>query len=99
MGQLITVKMVSDCGPGENGDPLAGHVDLTRGLLTIRTDQSPDQIADTFLHESLHVMLLMVGHDSEELVWRLSPVLLQWLRDNPRAVEYLTGRATERRRP
>jgi hypothetical protein len=40
----------------------------------------------------LHAMLWAVGEDSEETVGRLAPVLLDFLRSNPRAVEFLTGR-------
>lgn len=77
---------------GEHEDTeRVGHTNLSKGVCGIDSNQSEDQIADTVLHEWLHVMLMLVGHDDEQLVFRLSPVLLDFIRRNPRAVEYLVG--------
>lgn len=56
-----------------------------------------DRERQTFVHENLHLMLEIGGladaYDSDEkLVTRLAPILLSWLRENPKAIEYLTDR-------
>lgn len=61
-------------------------------IMLIGTDMAPSQQADTLLHEALHCMLVQIGADNERLVWRLTPVLLDFIRRNPRAVEFLTAK-------
>jgi hypothetical protein len=92
IGQKVTIHLVDDLEQAED-EPLAGHMDLMAGRLVVGGRQSEDQLADTLVHETLHFILQMVGHDSEELCWRTAPVLLQFLRDNPKWLEFVTGRS------
>jgi hypothetical protein len=78
--------------PGAATDGAVGRANIQYGKIAVESDQSEDQQADTALHEWLHIMLLMAGlGHQEEVVNRLSPILLDFLRRNPRAVEYLVG--------
>ncbi len=69
----------------------SGIASIQHGMIGVQSNQSDDQLADTFLHETLHIMLGMVSHDDEDTVFRLTPVLLDFMRRNPRAVEFLMG--------
>jgi hypothetical protein len=77
---------------GERAHHSAVGIALTQhGVVAIESHQSEDQVADTVLHEWLHVMGVLAGVDSERVVSRLTPILLDFMRRNPRAVEYLLG--------
>ena len=78
---------------------LYGETDRYKDTIKIRTEQSPDQMRETLLHEVLHVCFDVSGlshelEDDEEetIVRQLSPILLQALQDNPGLVELLTDR-------
>lgn len=75
---------------GADDEYRVGTFSMRFGRIGIDSRQSDDQLADTFLHENLHAMLRLVQADDEDLVFRLTPVLLDWLRRNPKAVQYLT---------
>lgn len=92
LGQRVRVNLRAHVEDDEDGAGRAGHMDIAEGAMTIGTHQSEDQIADTLVHETLHFMLQFIGHDDETMVWRLSPVLLQFLRENPRWYEAVTTR-------
>lgn len=106
LGQRYRVDNPKTFKDPEDGESLLGHIDHDYGLVTVSGTQSPDQMAETFLHEVLHALLDKVGHGSnqmgaeehEAMVNRLAPVLLLFLRDNPRVIEYLTGRVVGGRR-
>jgi Zn-dependent peptidase ImmA (M78 family) len=70
-----------------------GMFDSDQLCIHIRTGQAPDRERETFMHENLHLIVnacKMGDVDSEEeLVSRLSPIVLSWMRENPRAVAYL----------
>ena len=77
-----------------------GAADVVRGRIKYRAagaDSSPDEEADTVLHELIHVMISAAGidhafknHDQQETaVDQLAPVLLDTLRRNPLLVAYL----------
>lgn len=96
LGQRIEVKTVANVNKaigheGHDDPSQAGNANMAFGLVHVSKHQSPDQLADTYLHELLHIMLMFVLHDDEQLVMRLAPVLLDFMRSNPRAVEYLLG--------
>lgn len=57
-----------------------------------------ERVRETFLHENLHAMFSVTQLDelltgkrdlNEHVVSVLAPVLLSWLRDNPKAVKFL----------
>lgn len=91
LGQRVEVTTAAHVEREGDFEELQGHMDLAGGFMAIGTHQSPDQVADTFLHECLHFMLQLIGHDDEKMVWRLSPVLMDFMRRNPRAVEFIMG--------
>lgn len=79
-------------------DSLVGQCDTALCHIIIDPEQSASQLTDTLLHEVLHACFELIGassdidHDTEEkLVRRLSPVLIQVLRDNPDLIEEITG--------
>lgn len=73
-----------------------GACDRDRNVISLDPDTGYDRLRETFLHENLHAIITKANlhHDllatnEEAVVARLSPLLLQWLRDNPTAVEFL----------
>lgn len=77
--------------------PLLGITDPHMQLIQIEgAGAGPTVRANTLLHEVMHACLAMAGitdvltdEDEERVVRRLSPLLLQALRDNPGLVTYL----------
>lgn len=79
---------------------LMGHTDHAHLKIVVSPDQAPDQAADTILHEVLHTITWSTNLDErlgakreEDLVCRLTPLLLDVLRRNPDLVRYLTTEA------
>lgn len=77
---------------------LLGHCNHWTLEITIEPTLAGDQKAETLLHEVLHAVVTVTGlgdewgADKEEAaVNRLSPVILDVLRRNPRLVAYLTA--------
>lgn len=96
MGQRYTVRTYAAL----EVDGALGITDLDHQTIAISTKQSEDQIADTYLHEALHAIfsLTTLHRDmklkrEEDIIKRMTPALLQVLRDNPRFVEFVTGRS------
>jgi hypothetical protein len=68
-------------------------------ILFESVDAAPDVQAVVVLHETLHAIFSQIGirdlldqHAEESITKRLSPLLLQVLRENPRLIEYLVDR-------
>lgn len=75
---------------------LAGHTDHNHLYILIDATIAPAQVRDTVLHETLHTLAFLSGlgfewgtQREEEIVRRLSPLLLDVLRRNPALVAYL----------
>lgn len=75
---------------------LFGSANYLTQVITINPDQAPDAKAETLLHEALHVISDMVGirpdlgvDQEENIIRRLAPPLLQFLRQNHNLVDYL----------
>lgn len=74
-----------------------GNTNTRTQRILLADDQSPGALRDTVLHEVLHCVVDLAGfsqewEDKEEgIVNRLTPVLLQVLRGNPKLVAYLVG--------
>lgn len=70
-----------------------GSTNLDKGVIAIREGLSEDQTSDTLLHEVLHAVFLATGLNGEdreeELIERLTPMLLQVIRDNPDLIQTL----------
>lgn len=104
LGQRIWVQMHKNLAV-EHPSVVGEHIDLL-GLCDgdaqrIRIDpaQGPDKLRETYLHEHLHAMIGLVGMRDdlqdgveEDIVKRLAPILLLFLRENPRVYTFLTGR-------
>lgn len=74
-----------------------GQTHPDRQLILLRTNQAPDYLADTVLHEVLHACLahtpLELSEETEEHVCLvLAPALLDVMRRNPELVAFLLGR-------
>lgn len=73
-----------------------GACDRDRNVISLDPDTGYDRLRETFLHEHLHAIITkanlhhdLLASNEEAVVARLSPILLQFLRDNPKAVEFL----------
>lgn len=80
----------------KEGRDLLGHVNHWSLTISIEPTLAADQKAETVLHEALHAAVTVAGLgdewgvDKEEaVVNRLSPVLLDVLRRNPKLIAYL----------
>lgn len=88
----------------EGGMDVLGTCDRDGQTIEVETEGIGfDKRRETLLHESLHALIAMTGlskdalDDREEnVVNRLAPALLQFIRDNPTLYSYLTGRYTYR---
>lgn len=103
MSTKIRVKRVPKIDISETHGPGAeayGIFSDEEMRIEIADGQAPDRERVTYVHENLHAMLAASGLDKttggeldEEIATRLSPVLLSWLRDNPRVITWLRERA------
>ena len=73
-----------------------GETQIDRCEIRLAGKQGPSQLRETLLHESLHAMTSLAGlrvewgeDRDESCVTRLAPILLDFLRRNPRVVEFL----------
>jgi hypothetical protein len=77
----------------ESGSAKFGWADLNRQKIFISDDLTPGKVADTFMHEVLHVLNWIFDIDDgvkeESLCLRLSSGLLAFWRDNPEAMRWL----------
>jgi hypothetical protein len=73
-----------------------GRTEPSQQAILIGTDQHPQQLKRTLLHEALHACLAAssghgLGYETEETLIRcLEPALMSLLKDNPQLVEVLT---------
>lgn len=67
-----------------------GEVDERTATINLDVDASPEMIRDAVLHEVIHAILIMYDKDDEDLVRVLAPMLLQFMRDNPKMILALT---------
>ena len=71
-----------------------GYVNHDRGEMVIRPDMGICRQQETVMHEVMHAVWHMSGlprKDSEEVVKRISPLLLDTLRRNPHLRDFLLG--------
>lgn len=104
MGQRFRVKVFAAVGASDfatSNKLLLGHCDPDMQYIRLARDGvGDDKAREVYLHEALHAIVALAGHDTEheglgpeeQFVNRLAPILLQFLRDNPRVYEYLTSR-------
>ena len=102
LGQKYTVKPYAHIVSSDGEGQLCGDIDHQELLMRISTTLAPDMQAETFMHEVLHAVLTKAHYgastkqfapgEHEEFVDRVAPILLDFLRANPRAVTFLTGR-------
>lgn len=88
------VEMLERCR--EQGEDLLGFCDTKQLKIHVDPAQADGMARETLLHEILHAVADATGladgwgDDEESTIRRLSPALLQVLRDNPGLVEFLT---------
>jgi len=100
MGQRFTIEKYAHINEEIDGHNfnLLGHADSDEQKIRLTTDGiGDDRKREVFLHENLHAMVnvaglprdILIDDKDEAAIKRLAPILLLWLRDNPRAVAYL----------
>lgn len=102
MGQRFAVRTVAHMIHDHEGHPsttLLGQTDRDAQEIILSTSVGDDKAREVYIHEVLHTMTGLTGlttnlsfAEEEDLVNRMAPVLLQFLRDNPTVYTYLTGR-------
>lgn len=90
-----------------DGTPVEGAIgccDLVHDEIGLANYLGPERERETLLHECLHGLLGKMGYtlersddEEEALVKRLSPLLLDFIRSNPRLVAYLSQRGSGNR--
>lgn len=77
-------------------DKLLGYCDYTDTRIVLRSDLNPIVLRETLLQEILHALLALSGFGSEwgeeteeAFVSRMSPLVLDFLRSNREAVDFL----------
>lgn len=84
----------------EDEGQLLGQQEQRTETIYVSLDQTVRNQQETFVHESLHAVFDVTGlayemkdqpEMEEELVRRLSPMLLAWLRENKGMVAWLTS--------
>lgn len=93
-----------DQGEGQDDDhehvrylDVLGINDQNAQRILLEKDQGHDRFRETFLHEHVHAMIgltgmrqdILAGVLEEQVVKRLTPVLLQYIRENPGAIRFL----------
>lgn len=96
LGQHFTVDWISETEvttrPRITSDVKAGRSSVAYQWIAVDTEQGPDQLRDTLLHEVIHCCLGVLRLEPDEgLVEALTPVLLDALRANPELVAWLTA--------
>lgn len=76
-----------------------GLADPDAGLIALETEIGDDKFKVTLLHETLHAIFAEAGMKDaidadleERIIKRISPILRQVLKDNPRVYSFVTGR-------
>lgn len=81
---------------GTINDGVIGQNDIFNHLIRLDELLDDQSRAETLLHEALHGVLyiagLGTGPEAEDVVNRISPLVLDMLIQNPALVRYLTGR-------
>lgn len=86
----------------ENNEELCGDINHEHGIMRLSTHQAHDSVAETYLHEMLHGIFKKAGLETgsdphEDMVNRLTPILLHTLRENPAVLQFLLGRTVGRK--
>jgi hypothetical protein len=74
------------------GDDLWGQCDNEAMVIRVCPGQSNGREACTVMHESLHAMFAMACphmEEEERIVTQLAPVLMKFIKDNPKFMEYI----------
>lgn len=99
--QKVDVERVAHIDLGdmdghEEGDAAYGVYDADQPRIIISDGQGPDRQKHTFMHENLHLMFdiaRLCGPEEEEIVGKLAPIMLSWLRENRGTVAFLQERS------
>lgn len=80
----------------ENSDEeLYGHCSPSTQVITIADGIPKERQQAVVIHECLHALLelsgIAVDGDQEEtFITKMSPIILMWMKDNPKLIKYLT---------
>jgi hypothetical protein len=87
-----------------HGHPAYGVYDERNQSITLDAHLPFERRRETFVHENLHAMFSAGSLDTvlngeavgldEHIISVLSPILLSWMRDNPRAVAFVSETQT-----
>ena len=98
----FAIAMASD----EALDGHLGDSNANLGLIRVRASSPPALQRDTTLHETLHMVVAVAGHqhyfrgnEEERLIRTLTPLILDTLRRNPALASYLLARDADGPRP
>lgn len=73
---------------------VAGMWDVDAAEISLKPGLAHDRVVEVTVHESLHALVWMAGlgfdEDVEEsVVGRLAPLVVEWIRRNPRLVAFI----------
>lgn len=101
-GKTYSIRYIDKGKLKVDGDLLAGYCDHQRQIISIENGQSPDNEADTLIHEVLHQLLCSFGaplpEDLEETVAQtLGTAIFAHVRENPDFWKHITRIAWPRK--
>ena len=94
MGKVIPIAQIAKLD--HKGDDCYGIYDPDYPIISITKEMGHERRCETLLHECLHAIFnatyigSSLAEHEEEVVQRLAPALLSWLRANRPLIEFLT---------
>lgn len=88
-----TVEHLMELRDADDINRLHGRHNGTYKTIEVWARQAEDMKKETFIHECLHGIIDIAGLDlkgmEEGVVTALSPVIMMWMKDNPKAMEWI----------
>ena len=100
---VVDKNAINACTATHGNGVQYGECNHEHLIITVDPTQNPIMVQETMLHEILHACMSLIGVSEEmdekveeSLVLRLSPVLMAFMKENPRMVDYLMEDTTKK---
>lgn len=94
---VVDKNAINACTAAHGNGVQYGECNHESLVITVDPTQNTLMVQETMLHEILHACMSLIGvseemdeKTEESLVLRLSPVLMGFMKDNPKMLDYLT---------
>lgn len=94
VGVLVLPQLVHEAEDGTHAHRAYGVFDPGAPLIWLDTESGPERRKATLVHETLHAILNtarmeLAADDEEQMVGRMAPLVLDFIRTNRGAIAYL----------